>query len=405
MWSSLPGRFGGATVRSRWTRASAWPFTPWSVRSLSSLSVKRQEESPALVLDLFSPVLTRGKVAIRDRPHLPRSDAAGLPEFAAEANPLFPAVYRPQCADPEDWDLDDWANAVAASLKGNLHRHGAMLFRGIPGLDDVKDFTMLNRYMKVQLMPDSSYQKAMQARSMSSTSVNKVVRTASDEPPAYTIEPHNEYHTVDFPTKLLLFCQDPPSKGGEWLLSDGRAIFQQIHPDVVARFEEKQACYRVFYESYAENNRYTNWQTNIAPTKPEVEEYLTSKGYQWEWGEDDSLTYWKNFPAVVPHPVTGERCWFNQIHAHHKTFYTNHPFFADAPVPDGRWPVHSTYGDGTEIEQEVLEHLREVIWANTVVIAPQPGDVLVVDNFLMKHGRMGFPEGVDRKVFVSCAYN
>jgi hypothetical protein len=202
-----------------------------------------------------------------------------------------------------------------------------MLFRGIPGLDDVKDFTMLNRYMKVQLMPDSSYQKAMQARSMSSTSVNKVVRTASDEPPAYTIEPHNEYHTVDFPTKLLLFCQDPPSKGGEWLLSDGRAIFQQIHPDVVARFEEKQACYRVFYESYAENNRYTNWQTNIAPTKPEVEEYLTSKGYQWEWGEDDSLTYWKNFPAVVPHPVTGERCWFNQIHAHHKTFYTNHPFF------------------------------------------------------------------------------
>ena len=39
----------------------------------------------------------------------------------------------------------------------------------------------------------------------------------------------------------------------------------------------------------------------------------------------------------------------------------------------------------------------EVIWANTVVVAPQPGDILVVDNFLMKHGRMGFPEGVDRK--------
>jgi hypothetical protein len=364
-----------------------------------------QEKSPSLVLDLFSPVPTRGKVPVRDRPHLPRSDMKGLPEFAAEANPLFPAIYGPQCADPEDWDLEDWADAAAASMKGNLHRHGAMLFRGIPGLEEVKDFTMLTRYMKMQLTKDCTYNRSMQARSMSSTPVTKTVRTASDEPPAYTIEPHNEFHTVDFPTKLLLFCQKPPEKGGEWLLSDGRSIFQQLDPDVVARFEEKQACYRVFYESQAENNRYTNWQTNIAPTKPEVEDYLKSKGYDFKWGEDDSLTYWKNFPPVVPHPATGERCWFNQIHAHHKTFYTNHPFFFDKPVPDDRWPVHCTYGDGTEIEPDVLEHLREVIWANTVVVAPQPGDLLVVDNFLMKHGRMGFPEGVERKIFVACAYD
>lgn len=77
----------------------------------------------------------------------------------------------------------------------------------------------------------------------------------------------------------------------------------------------------------------------------------------------------------------------------------------DNPVPDSRWPVHSTYGDGTEIEPEVLEHMREVIWANTVVIAPQPGDCFIVDNYLVKHGRMGFPENTKRKVFVAAAYN
>ena len=33
-----------------------------------------------------------------------------------------------------------------------------------------------------------------------------------------------------------------------------------------------------------------------------------------------------------------------------------------------------------------------------VTVAPQPGDVFIVDNYLTLHGRMGFPEGVERKV-------
>lgn len=168
------------------------------------------------------------------------------------------------------------------------------------------------------------------------------------------------------------------------------------------KFVEKQACYQVFYESRDKpNNRYTNWQTNIAPTKPEVEDYLTKKGYDWKWGEDDSLLYWQNFPPVVDHPLTGEKCWYNQIHAHHKTFYTNHPSFVKNPVVDGRWPVHCTYGDGTELEPEVLNHLRQTVWANTVVIAPQAGDVFIVDNYLTLHGRMASPKGLSARSSLS----
>ena len=39
-------------------------------------------------------------------------------------------------------------------------------------------------------------------------------------------------------------CRQAPKEGGEWLLSDGRAIFQQLHPDVVQKFQEKSACYQ-----------------------------------------------------------------------------------------------------------------------------------------------------------------
>jgi len=393
----------------RWTRSSAWSFTPPALaRAFAAPAMAILEDSPQLILDLSDPMPNRGKVQVRNRPNLPASDITpGLPEFCAEATAAFPAAYKPgPVTDVEDWDLQDWAEAAKKALDVNLNRHGAMMFRGVPGLETVEDFTIFSRYLKLKLISETSYTKNMQGRSMQSTCVNPIVRTASDEPPAYTIEPHNEFHTADFPTKLLLFCEKAPEEGGEWLLSDGRAIFQQLHPDVVQKFQEKSACYQVFYESRDKpGNRYTNWQTNVAPTKEEVEAYLVKKGYEWKWNEDDSLLYWQNFAPVVKHPLTGELCWYNQVHAHHKTFYTNHPFFVDNPVADGRWPVHCTYGDGTEIEPEVLAHLRQTVWANTVTCAPQPGDVFIVDNYLTLHGRMGFPEGVERKVFVVAAFS
>ena len=120
-------------------------------------------------------------------------------------------------------------------------------------------------------------------------------------------------------------------------------------------------------------------------------------------------------PVTVPHPKTGERVWFNQVHAHHRTFYASHPVFAaktDANgVQDcaenprlGDWPVHVTYGDGTPIEEEVIAHIREVVWKNTVAVPLEPGLLLVCDNHLSLHGRMSFPEGQTRKVFVSATY-
>lgn len=305
----------------------------------------------------------------------------------------------------EDDDLEDWAKGVRELIDEKLAEHnGAVLFRNIPGLKDHQDLNLFARYLKLKLTEGecSSYTRNMQARSMQSKAVSQFVRTASDEPPAYTIEPHFEYHTAAFPKKLMLFCEKPAPVGGEWIVGDGRNILADLDPAVVQKFADLQVIYRVFYESKSDDNRYTNWQTNVAPTKEAVAEYMEGKGYEWSWGEDDSLTYWKKINPIQPHPSTGEMCFFQQIHAHHKTFYTNHPWFAENPVPDARWPVHVTYGDGSEIEPEVIRHLRETSWKHCVTVAPQEGDLLIVDNYLAMHGRMGF-EG-ERNVFVVAVY-
>merc|ERR1719456_649252 len=98
-------------------------------------------------------------------------------------------------------------------------------------------------------------------------------------------------------------------------------------------------------------------------------------GYTWEWEpEGDALRYKKTIPAVHEHDTTGEKCWYNQLVAHHWTFYEGHPVFRDIEDKPGfrNWPVTSRYGDGTEIEDETLSTLRNVIWRNTAAIDLNP---------------------------------
>jgi len=321
----------------------------------------------------------------------------------------FPAVMVPT---QDVTSVEEFAQSVSSVLQDELLKYGSILLRESP-LKTVHDFNVFMEALNWRTQNYADNLKFMGARSMTSTQVSAAVRTASDEPNEYTIEPHCEYHTVSFPEKILLFCEEPTKIGGEWPVTDNRAVYNKLRPEVRDKFEKLGVEYEVFYESRA-NMKYNCWETNIAEDKQQVEDYLSALGYTWKWDESNALRYFQTFPAVKPHPKTNEPTWFNQLHAHHYTFYQAHPFYnkdhpacrvnVENPASFDRWPVRSRYGDGTEIEEEVLSHVRQVVWENTVVVPQQPGDLLICDNFLAKHGRMGFPDGEVRKVSVSVTY-
>lgn len=341
-------------------------------------------------------------VQVRGRRFLPDSDNPKLPEFASPAKPGWPHVCVP--GTEGSFAIEDWASMTRDYLDEHLHKHGAILFRNVP-LDNHGDFNDFVEALGWRTKDTMAYLKSMNARSMTSTAVSEHVRTASDDPPEYTIEPHSEYHTVGCPPRIMLYCVTPPTHGGEWPVTDTRKLYKDLDPAVTEKFERLGCLYKVFYES-KENAIYNCWQGNIAPTKEQVEEYLEMLEYEWSWDEKNALSYWKVIPVVKAHPVTGEKTWFNQIQAHHNTFYKGtHPKYVDQPEGFNRWPVDSFYGDGTEIEKEVLDHIRECVWKNTVVLPPKKGDLLFCDNHLALHGRMGFKEATPREIYVACAYD
>ena len=333
-----------------------------------------------------------------------------LPAVLAPPRQDFPAVVDAVCAGASGStgappaSPVDWAQALRPQLDELLPQSGVVVVRGIDELAEPAAFSQFVEAMK------SSYSctKFMEGRSMTSTQLTDLVRTGSDDHPAYTIEPHNEYNVVarHRPRKLFLACAEEPLRGcgGEWVITDGSALLRALPEALLKQFVEKGVRYELYYPSEGDGV-YNSWQGNIAPSRAEAEAFLQRNGCQWSWNEDDgSLFIHRVMPAMALHPNSGEPCWFNQIHAHHRTFYQDcHPDFEGADEA-GPWPVHTKFGDGTEIHDDDIARIREAVWATSVAVPLQRGMVMVVDNYLALHGRMGYEPGSPRQTMVGIIY-
>lgn len=106
--------------------------------------------------------------------------------------------------------------------------------------------------------------------------------------------------------------------------------------------------------------------------------------------------------ASARHPRTGEEVWFNQAHLFHVSSLG--PDMRDsllAEFGEANLPRNSYYGDGTRIEDSVLDEIRGVYREEEVAFAWQQADILMLDNMLAAHGRRPFKG--PRKVVVGMA--
>jgi alpha-ketoglutarate-dependent taurine dioxygenase len=105
---------------------------------------------------------------------------------------------------------------------------------------------------------------------------------------------------------------------------------------------------------------------------------------------------------VVRHPVTGQRCWFNQVAFLNE--WTIDPevreYLVEMYGADGL-PFNTGFGNGDPIGEDVVELLNQVYVDNTVREPWQAGDLMLVDNIRTAHSREAY-EG-PREVLVGMA--
>lgn len=301
----------------------------------------------------------------------------------------LPLVMEPNV---DNVNLVAWAEGHREQISEQLSRHGGILFRGfdLDPLGGFEKFVAATSEEALKYTERSSPRHQVQGR----------VYTSTDHPASQRIFLHNEQsYALTFPLRILFACVTAAESGGETPIADCRKVYQRIDPEVRRRFADKGYLYvRNFGDGFG-----LTWQNAFQTEDPKVvEEYCRGHEIDFEWKGDGRLRTRQKRRAVAVHPTTGEPVWFN-----HLTFF--HVTTLEEPVRSSMLgefaeedlPNNTFYGDGSRIEDDVLEHLREAYRAETVAFPWQRSDVLMLDNMLCAHGRSPFSG--DRKVVVAMA--
>ncbi len=272
-----------------------------------------------------------------------------------------------------------WTKENRDELRADLYRHGALLLRSPqrPDFDEV-----YNAFSGKPI----DFQGGAAIRSR----VGKSTYTASEYPENLDIRQHSEFcYAHDWPMLLFFQCDVEPQDRGQTPLTDNRRLMREIPEEIRREFAERGLLY---VRGYGYNR---TWQRSYeTDSREEVEALCAAEGRRVEWVGDDQLRTYERRDAIARHPVTGEEVWFNYAHGFHISRMDSGIREALSTSPEDTdeqlWPNNVYWGDGSEIDGEVINVVNDIVEKCTVQFDWRTGDVLIVDNMLAAHGRRPF---------------
>lgn len=315
-----------------------------------------------------------------------RRESVSLLESArVTAEPLLPTSATPLLLRPamEGVNLPVWVEENRDTIREQLLTHGAVLFRGFSALREVSEFEHIIRCIGGGDLLSYSY------ASTPRTQVSGGIYTSTEYPADQEIRLHNEMaYARRWPMKLGFYCITAASGGGETPLADSRLIYQHIPARIRERFERLGVMYVRNYDEGLD----LPWQNVFGTTeKSEAEEFCRGVGIEFEWKPGGGLRTRQVCQAALAHPVTGEQVWFNQAHLFHVSSLAKNVrtsllgTFAEEDLPR-----NACYGDGSRIDPEDLDTIRQAFHEQEIVFPWCSGDIVVVENMLAAHGRRPF---------------
>ncbi len=290
---------------------------------------------------------------------------------------LLPLVMEPAA---DQVDLAEWASNNRDYVNSKLHKHGGVLFRGF-GLSTPEDFERVAAAIYKEIYSEYG--------DLPREGVAGKIYTSTPYPADKAILYHNESsHMNAWPTRISFFCVIAAKEGGCSPVVDCRKVYQQLNPAVREKFEKLGLMYiRNFSDGLD-----VSWQRFFqTEERAAVEEACRNQGFIAEWYGKDSLRVKQKCRGVLRHPVTGEMLFFNQVQLHHVHCLdpeTRQSLLSIFKAED--LPRHVYYGDGSPIEDSVMDHIGELYENNAVRFQWREGDMVTLDNMITAHARDPF---------------
>jgi len=266
-------------------------------------------------------------------------------------------------------------------LAGLLAAEKALVLRGFAvnpaELDEVLD----------ALLPDRlAYVHGNSPR----TRVGRNIYTSTEYPAEFAISMHNEMsYAAHWPVRLAFYCENAPDSGGATPVIDGELWLELVGPDIREAFSGGVCYLQNLHDGFGLGKSWR--QTFETDDRAQVEEFLAAAGASWEWRADGGLRVEQVRPATIRHPVTGAEVWFNQADQWHPAGLDDATSreLTQIMAPEDL-PQSVTFADGGAIPDEYVTRIRDRGLDAAVDVDWRPGDLLLIDNVLVGHGRRPF---------------
>ncbi|MEP3225736.1 MAG: TauD/TfdA family dioxygenase [Parasphingorhabdus sp.] len=301
-------------------------------------------------------------------------------------NEPFPTITQAEAAGDLSAFLEQQRSVVDAQLAAS----GAVLFRGF-AVPTIEDFDVA-----VQAYGAENFPYADSLSNAVRINLTPRVFTANEAPPDTSIFLHHEMaQTPIYPSKLFFYCNIAAEEGGATPLCRSDILLTKMteeNPQLVEAFAEKGVRYThsMPAQDDAQSGQGRSWRSTLGvDQKSQAEIRLSELGYAWQWLGQDALRVTSPRLDAVRTLSDGRRTFFNQLIAAYRGW-------ADARND----PAKSIcFGDGSAIDSAQMQSAISLADALSFDLKWQAGDVVLVDNFLVMHGRRPFKG--KRKVLAS----
>ena len=191
------------------------------------------------------------------------------------------------------------------------------------------------------------------------------------------IKLHGEmYYQNNIPLMLWFFCANPAAKNGETTVCDGRQFFAELSNSTKELFSQKQLKFTAKMNQEEWQRKYKTDDVN------ELKEICQKNDTHLTIYEDQSILIQYICPVVIP-----SRCGKYQI-------------FINSLLPGMQLnPDLWKFDDNSKIPDELMKELNGIAERITTNIDWKKGDILMIDNTRVMHGRRAFTDET-REIYI-----
>ena len=293
-------------------------------------------------------------------------------------------------ADNKIQNLKAWIEQNLKFLDRLILKHGAVLIRG-GCFADVQEFVDITNVFIPKI---ARYVEGGTPR----THLKNGTYTSTEFPKELSIFQHNELsYMKEVPEKIIFGCLEPASELGATPICDVRKVLNAIDKDIIEEFRKRK--WKLL----------RNFGTGLGPdlmqafgteSIPEIEKYCRKMDIECEVIDEFQVKTVRVRPAISSHKLTNEEVWLNHIAFWHPSSLTQtvreEMLYM---LGEEGMPYNVFWGDGEKISDDIITNIRDAYQQSTIRFDWHKGDVLLMDNLLMSHGREPY-EG-ERTVLVS----